>query len=148
MQDQRQRTVSTKVQRAERTLRRVTRYLSRQPRWQRSEAQHVIREAYEMGRAMGDLERLPHSPVAAMEIGPLFGDDLKNHILQTRRIYADIEDLEKQVDGLFEQKQTEMLLAFDEMEMDIRREIRFLLLTFKARVIGVLDRLMMFVDRL
>lgn len=64
-------------------------------------ARAALRRAVEVGRGIGDLERLPASPPVDEEGMLVLGPELRHHILETRRVYADIDDLSTTIDEMF-----------------------------------------------
>ncbi|PIR54555.1 hypothetical protein COU75_00240 [Candidatus Peregrinibacteria bacterium CG10_big_fil_rev_8_21_14_0_10_42_8] len=84
----------------------------RVPRQYQKEFQQQIQRAFEAGIAYGEVQNIPQDfPVdeqGMLQIGPL----LRDHILESRKVYADVDQLRGVVADIFNEKTEEQIRKF------------------------------------
>jgi hypothetical protein len=82
----------------------------RVPQQYQREFQQQIQRAFEAGIAYGEVQNIPQDfPVdetGMLQIGPL----LRDHILESRKVYADVDELREVVADIFHEKTEEQIL--------------------------------------
>jgi len=81
-------------------------------------AKLVLRRAFDMGRSMNDLDRLPAAPPVDDDGTLLLGPELRHHINEIRKVYREIADLKSSVESIFSQHK------FNHLHSILRRERR------------------------
>lgn len=83
------------------------------PRKYQRDFQCQIQRAFNAGMAYNEVQNIPQSlPVdeqGMLKIGPL----LREHILETRKVYADVDELRAIVAQIFNEKSEEQILKFN-----------------------------------
>jgi|GEM_PF-1043521 len=84
----------------------------RVPQQYQKEFQQQIQRAFEAGIAYGEVQNIPQDfPVdeqGMLQIGPL----LRDHILESRKVYADVDQLRGVVADIFNEKTEEQIRKF------------------------------------
>lgn len=95
------------------------RYLRRIERPHRKEAREALRKAFEAGYAYGELKQIPVEPPF---LGPdgkfVLGKELKEHILATREVYAEISQLRELTGNLLSEEAEYLLTPITRREQD------------------------------
>jgi hypothetical protein len=108
--DQRMRSLRKKIRHIGRDLSILRHYLKdRVPYKHQREFQQQLQRAFDAGRAYSEVQNTPQSlPVdekGQLRIGPA----LRYHILETRKVYGDVDQLREIVADLFDEKSEKML---------------------------------------
>jgi hypothetical protein len=84
----------------------------RVPRQYQKEFQQQIQRAFEAGIAYGEVQNIPQNfPVdeaGMLQIGP----SLRDHILESRKVYSDVDQLREVVADIFNEKTEEQIRKF------------------------------------
>mgnify|MGYP006865028093 CR=1 FL=1 len=99
-----------KLRRIGRDLTILRYYLKdRVPHDQRKEFQRQLQRAFDAGREFSEVQNIPQ-PLPVDDVGMLqIGPELKHHILETRKIYGEVDRLREVVANIFDEKSEEML---------------------------------------
>lgn len=93
-------------------------FVDRLPHQYQTAARAALRRAVSVGRVMEDLQRLPADPPLTSEGLLLLGPQLRHHILETRKIYAAVEELHTIVTSIFDAKSQDHLRSILRSERD------------------------------
>lgn len=103
------RKVRKKIRKVGKDLQKIHHFLEGLPQPIQAEVQRELQRAFEAGCAYKELESMPNElPVSedgVLQIGPA----LRYHILETRKIYGQVDQLREVVADIFEKKSEEML---------------------------------------
>lgn len=102
-QDGRMRKMRKKIASVAKKLRRMRKYLDTLPEEIREDMQRQLQAAFEAGQEFSEIDNLPNSaPIdedGQMRIGPA----LRFHIMQTRKVYRDVDELRDIVYKIFDE---------------------------------------------
>ena len=76
-------------------------YVDTLPGTQQLAARAALRKAFDVGRSISTLDRFPSTPPIEENESQLLGPNLKNHIIEMRKVYGDIADLRRTIEGIF-----------------------------------------------
>lgn len=79
------------------------------PKPMQAEVQKALRQAFEVGCDFQQLQSLPLRPPVDEQGMLKMGPALRDHILETRKIYGDVDQLREIVADLFDEKSSELL---------------------------------------
>ena len=103
--------IRKKISKVGKDLTEMQEFLEGYPADIRAELQRQLQKAFEAGCMYNELQNIPQSlPVdeaGAIVIGPA----LRYHIMETRRIYQDVDQLREIVATIFDKKSQDMLRA-------------------------------------
>jgi len=116
--DMRMNEIKGKITTVEGDLEVLYGFVDRLPQQHQTAARAALRRAVNIGRTMEDLQRLPADPPLNSEGLMLLGPELRHHILETRRIYSAVEDLEQTVTDIFSAQSQEHLRSILRSERD------------------------------
>ena len=108
-EDRRMRKIRKKIQKVGKDLSKIHRFLEDLPDPIRMEVQRELQRAFEAGCAYVELQNLPSSMPIADDGNLQIGPELRYHILMTRKVYGDIDQLREIVADIFEEKSMKML---------------------------------------
>ncbi len=107
--DRRMRRIRKKIRRIGKDLSSMKVFLDKLPEEMRGDVQRQLQRAFEAGCSYSELQNIPqHPPVdeaGVIRIGP----ELRYHILETRKVYGDVENLREIVVDIFDRKSQDML---------------------------------------
>lgn len=76
-------------------------YVDSLPGAEQREARVALRRAFDMGRSISDLDRVPATPPIGENEVPLLGPELRHHVMQMRKVYGDIDDVRQMIESMF-----------------------------------------------
>ena len=95
------------------------RYLRRIERPHRKEAREALRKAFEAGYAYGELKQMPiEPPFLGLDGKFVLGKELKEHILATREVYAEISQLRELTGNLLSEEAEYLLTPLTKRQQD------------------------------
>ncbi len=107
--DRRARKIRKQIRKVGKDLTALQEFLEGLPADIRGDVQRQMQKAFEAGCTYSELQNVPQSmPVddkGMVQIGPA----LRYHIMETRKVYADIDQLREIVNNIFDQKSQDML---------------------------------------
>lgn len=107
--DNRVRKIRKDIRKVGRELEAIRAYVDALPEPFREDVKRQMLRAFEAGRAFSALENVPEKPPVD-ESGMLrIGPALREHILETRKVYADLGDLRDVAAGIFEKSSEDLL---------------------------------------
>jgi hypothetical protein len=93
-------------------------FVDRLPQHYQTSARAALRRAVSVGRTMEGLHRLPADPPVLEDGSILLGPELRRHILETRKVYSAVEDLQQTITDIFDAKSQEQLRSILRNERD------------------------------
>lgn len=81
----------------------------RVPRESQKEFKYQLQRAFDAGRAFSEVQNIPAVPPIDDEGMMKIGPELKKHILETRQIYSEVDQLREIVADIFDKKSQHML---------------------------------------
>lgn len=77
----------------------------------RAELQRQLQKAFEAGCLYSELQSIPQSMPISDDGSIAIGPALRYHIMETRKVYRDVEQLREIVASIFDKKSQDMLRA-------------------------------------
>ena len=100
-EDVRMQQIRGKITGLEGDLEHLFGYVDSLPGAEQREARAALRRAFEMGRSISDLDRVPATPPIGENEVPLLGPALRHHVMQMRQVYGDIDDVRQMIESMF-----------------------------------------------
>lgn len=118
--DRRARKIRKQIRKIGKDLTELQEFLEGLPAEIRDNAKRQLQKAFEAGCTFSEIQNMPQSlPIdeqGMVQIGPA----LRYHIMQTRKVYADIDQLREIVSNIFDQKSQQMLRKIMRQQEDVR----------------------------
>ena len=107
--DRRMRRIRKKIRRVSKDLSKMQNFLDELPEEIRGDVQRQLQRAFEAGCSYSELQNIPQNLPVSDEGVIRIGASLRYHIMETRKVYGDVENLRGIVADIFDKKSQDML---------------------------------------
>lgn len=107
--DRRMRQMKRKIKKVGQDLTTINLFLQGLPKEIRDDVQQQLQRAFEAGAVFQEIQSMPQQLPMDAEGMIRIGPALRHHILETRKIYTEVDQLREIVSDIFEEKSQELL---------------------------------------